>query len=95
MFSSEFCKILKKTNFYRTPPVAASVLWKIVEDYKPNFRPIQNLKESFPAHFAVFLQIFGRWNQVPQIAGQILGKTSQIFDVKYTRLLLLSTMKYI
>ena len=27
VFSCEFCEIFKNTFFYRTPPVAASVIW--------------------------------------------------------------------
>ena len=32
VFSCEFCEIFKNTRFYRTPPVAASVLGSKLDD---------------------------------------------------------------
>ena len=58
MFSYEFCEILKKTFFYRAPPVAAPVLWKIVEDLYTMLKKKLNIMIR-PPLFNTFLSVVG------------------------------------
>ena len=58
-FPVNFAYFLRKSFFNRTPPVAASVLWKIVQDCKPSSWPIPNLNDfsrSFCGNFFKVLE---------------------------------------